>query len=69
MHQIPGLKKKVYLTMTLLIVIFLFAVNSKYDVIQCNLHRDYKSINDRSFISLIFDNHSSPLLIILKTLF
>ncbi len=49
MHQIPGLKKKVYLTMTLLIVIFLFAVNSKYDVIQCNLHRDYKSINDRYF--------------------
>jgi tetratricopeptide (TPR) repeat protein len=49
MHPKLSLKKKIYITMTLVMVISLLVLNSIYDVIHCNMRKDYKSINDRYF--------------------
>jgi len=49
MHPKMKLKNKLYLTLSLIVVISLLVLNSMFDVVNCNIKRDYKGARDKYF--------------------
>jgi len=49
MHPKMKLKNKLYITVSLIAVISLLVLNSMFDVVNCNIKRDYKGARDKYF--------------------
>lgn len=49
MDSKPGLPKKLYITLILGIILSLMVLNSIFNIVHCNMTRDYKGINEKFY--------------------
>jgi len=49
MHPKMSLKKKLYITLILIISASLLLLNSMFDVVSCNMRKDHKSVSDKYY--------------------